>query len=131
MSGDTHNSQRVDQIARSLHASAVAHVPAQTLARLRPRPQSAPARPTWLARPAGWGLATACAAMFVFAAGLYVLVSPDALGPQPFPVETMADSGAPAAAPAFDPYDDPLSTFDEDPDLFVWLASDAQPVAME
>ncbi|MGY0560075.1 hypothetical protein ACW7G2_05080 [Luteimonas sp. A277] len=131
MTGDTHNPQHVDHVARALHARAVAHVPAQTLARLRPRPEPAPTRPTWLARPTGWGLATACAAVFVFAAGMYVLVSPDALDPQPFPVETMADSAASVPAPAFDPYDDPLSTFEEDPDLFVWLASDAQPVAME
>ena len=30
-----------------------------------------------------------------------------------------------------DPYDDPLIAFDEDPDLFVWLDSVAQPLAME
>ena len=86
----------------------------------------------WFARPAGWGVATACAAVVVFAAGMYVLVAPDALDPQPFPADAMAvaNAGLPAT-PALDPYDDPLSTFEEDPDLFVWLASEAQPVAME
>ena len=138
---DIRDRQPIDQLARALHARAVERVPARTLARLQPRPQGGrqgtrvrPERslPGWFARPAGWGLATACAAVFVFAAGMYVLVAPDALDPQPFPADAMAvvNAGLPAT-PALDPYDDPLSTFEEDPDLFVWLASEAQPVAME
>lgn len=126
-----HDSQDIDQLARALHAKAVEQVPAHTLARLRPRPEPTSTRSRWLAGRPGWGLATACAAVFMSVAGLYLLVSPDGPGLQPLPIETAAEPALPVPRDGFDPYDDPLSTFEEDPDLFVWLASEAQPVAME
>ncbi|NLB59218.1 MAG: anti-sigma factor [Gammaproteobacteria bacterium] len=129
MNGEHDSNERIDRIARAIHAEAVDRVPHHTLARLRPRNAAAPARRGWRPTPAlGWSLATACAAVFVFAVGMHALVAPE--GPQaPPPSPALAE--APAELPAFDPYDDPLIAFDEDPDLFVWLDSDAQPLAME
>lgn len=127
MNGEFDNNERIDRIARAIHAEAVDRVPSHTLARLRPR-TAAPARRGWRPTPAlGWSLATACAAVFVFAVGMHTLVTPE--GPQALPAPALAE--VPAAVPAFDPYDDPLIAFDEDPDLFVWLDSVAQPLAME
>ena len=126
MNGEFDSNERIDRIARAIHAEAVDRVPHHTLARLRPR-TAAPAR-RWGPTPAlGWSLATACAAVFVFAVGMHTLVAPE--GPQASQAPALAE--VPAAVPAFDPYDDPLIAFDEDPDLFVWLDSVAQPLAME
>ena len=128
MNGEFDNHERIDRIARAIHAEAVDRVPSHTLARLRPR-SAAPARRGWRPAPVlGWSLATACAAVFVFAVGMHALVAPE--GPQA-PPSSPALAQVPAELPAFDPYDDPLIAFDEDPDLFVWLDSDAQPLAME
>jgi len=127
MTGDIDNQERIDRIARALHAEAVERVPAHTLARLRPRAGREPVPRGW-AKPVGWSLATACAAVFVFAVGVRGLVSPDAGEADPAP----AVASAPAApASAIDPFEDPLIAFEEDPDLFVWLASDARSLAME
>lgn len=123
MTGDIDNQERIDRIARALHAEAVDRIPAHTVARLRPRPEPETVRRGWSV-PLGWSLATACAAVFVFALGVRTLVTPDPASSGPVP----AVASAPAA---LDPYEDPLIAFDEDPDLFVWLASDAQPLAME
>lgn len=128
MTGEIDNQERIDRIARALHAEAAAHVPPHTLARLRPRVEREPARRGWPA-PLGWSLAAACAAVFVFALGVRTLVSPDAGGAGTAPAPAVAVT--PAAPPATDPYEDPLIAFEEDPDLFVWLASDARPLAME
>ncbi len=128
MNGEYESSERIDRIARAIHAEAVDRVPQHTLARLRPRSAAAPARRGWRPTPAlGWSLATACAAVFVFAVGMHALVAPE--DPQALPAPALAE--APETLPAFDPYDDPLIAFNEDPDLFVWLDSDAQPLAME
>lgn len=128
MNGEHDSNERIDRIARAIHAEAVDRVPQHTLARLRPRSAAAPARRGWRPTPAlGWSLATACAAVFVFAVGMHTLVAPE--GPQATPAPALAE--VPAEMSTFDPYDDPLIAFDEDPDLFVWLESVAQPLAME
>lgn len=127
MSGNIDNQERLDRAARALYAQAVEQVPPHTLARLHPRRAAAPVRRGWRAPALGWSLAAACAAVFVFAVGMHTLVAPGGMDATPPP----AIATAPAAQPVIEPYDDPLMTFDEDPDLFVWLASEARPLAME
>lgn len=130
MTGDRNNQEHIDRVARALHAEAVAQVPPHTLARLRPRAAPARRRHRWPA-PA-WPLAAAGAAVLVLAVGVRTLVAPDLDGADPGRTAPgPAVATAPAAVPAFDPYEDPLITFEEDPDLFVWLASEARPLAME
>lgn len=126
MTGEIDNQERIDRIARALHAEAVEHVPPHTLAWLRPRAAPDPAPRGW-SIPLGWSLATACAAVFVLAIGLRGLVAPEAGEIHPVP----AVANAPAASVVADPFEDPLIALDEDPDLFVWLASDARALAME
>lgn len=128
MTGDIDNQARFDRMARALHAEAVGQVSPHTLARLRPRSGRGrePASRGWSA-PVGWSLATACAAVFVLALGARTLVAPGPADADP----AHAVTTVPEAPAAFDPYEDPLIAFDEDPDLFVWLASDARPLAME
>lgn len=127
MNGEPDTGDRIDRIARAIHAEAVERVPAHVLARLRPRSSPAPAS-RWRPAPVlGWSLASACAAALVWAVGTQALVAPEGPPAQPAPV--LAD--APVGAEAPDPWEDPLITFDEDPDLFVWLAADARPLAME
>lgn len=127
MSGEPDTSDRIDRIARAIHAEAVERVPPHVLARLRPH-SATPARHRWRPAPVlGWSLATACAAALVWAVGTQGLVTPAGLPDQPAPM--LADAPAAVSAPV--PWDDPLITFDEDPDLFVWLASEARPLAME
>lgn len=126
MTGEIDNREHIDRIARALHAEAVEHIPPHTLARLRPRAARGPAPRGWPV-PVGWSLATACAAVFVLAIGVRGLVAPDAGEADPAP----AVAAAPAAPAAADPFEDPLIALEEDPDLFVWLASDARALAME
>lgn len=125
MTGDIDNQERFDRMARALHAEAVEQIRPHTLARLRPRAEGEPARRGWSA-PVGWSLATACAAVFVLALGVRTLVAPD-----PVDADAAPAVASSPVAPAYEPYEDPLIAFDEDPDLFVWLASDARPLAME
>lgn len=127
MSGEPDTGDRIDRLARAIHAEAVEHVPSHVLARLRPRPAPMPLR-RWRPAPVlGWSLASAFAAALVWAVGTQVLVAPE--GPPAVPTPLLAD--VPADTSVQDPWDDPLITFEEDPDLFVWLASEARPLAME
>lgn len=119
---DTH----VDRVARALHADAVAHVPARTLRQLRaPRAAAAPARAV---RTFGWAAAAACAAVFAVAIGLRQdPVAPTAGRPATIVATDARDSGS-----GNDAYADALASLDEDPGLYLWLASsDVQPLAME
>jgi hypothetical protein len=74
----------------------------------------------------GWLAAAACAAVFAIAIGLR------------FDRDTVSTPADTQIATTTDPpiadsdYDDALASYDEDPDLYLWLASsDAQPLAME
>lgn len=128
MNREPDNSGRFDRIARAIHAEAVDRIPPHTLAQLRPL-QEAPARRAWRPAPVlGWSLAAACAAVLAWAVGFHTLVAP---GEAPAGAGQLVAVDAPADAPGFDPWEDPLMTFEEDPDLFVWLASDARSLAME
>lgn len=127
MNGEPDTSGRIDMIARAIHAEAVDRIPPRTLAELRPR-AAPPPRRSWRPAPVlGWSLATACAAVLAWVAGFHMLTEP-AGAPLP---QQQAVAQEPAGATAFDLWEDPLMTFEEDPDLFVWLASDARSLAME
>ncbi|MBB6599871.1 hypothetical protein [Luteimonas sp. MC1825] len=115
-----------DRKVRTLHAQAVRQVPTRTLEQLRIRRarglSPAPARG---ARIAGWSLAAACTAVFALAVGLRQPGSEQAVtGAATLATTAGADAGG-------EPYE-AFATLDEDPDLFLWLASqDALPLAME
>jgi hypothetical protein len=126
MTTDKDSLRELDRAARALHAEAVEHVPARTLQQLRNRRTSASpvrARPV---RAFGWAAAAACAAVFAIAIGLRF----DRDG-----ASTPTDAQIVAAtdpSTADGGYDDALASYDEDPDLYLWLASsDAQPLAVE
>ena len=116
---------RFDQALRAVHADAVAHVSAATLAQLHRRRHAAlseaPARAT-----RGWPLAAAgFASLLVVAAGLGFALRP---GESPSPalpaVASVAVDG--------DGLEEVITDLDENPDFYVWLASgDADLLAME
>jgi|APAra7269096979_1048534.scaffolds.fasta_scaffold06320_4 anti-sigma-K factor RskA len=111
-----------DRDMRELHAEAVSQISPQTLARLRSVRQQAQTAPR---RAHAWRWIAASA----FSAVLAV-----ALGVQFLPQSATSPGAAPALATADsqDDYDDALATLDENPDLYVWLASsEAEPLAME
>ena len=123
------NGHGIDAQARRLHQASLAHVSPQTLMRLRTARHEAgrQAPAAGRARTWRWLTATAFSAVLAVGVGLQWLPrSPDA-----------ATSTTPVAATSTegDVTPDELgvaSAFDEDPDLYLWLASaDAQPLAME
>ena len=122
--------RHLDRVARALHAQAVEHVPARTLRQLRARHA-----PAVLVRPRpvrafGWVAAAACAAVFAVAIGLRQ--EPVAPAAAPVVAADAATRGGDAPVSGNDAYADALASFDEDPGLYLWLASsDAQPLAME
>ncbi len=119
----------MDPQARRLHQAALAQVSPQTLMRLRTarheaqrQAPSASGRHTWR-----WLTATTFSAVLAVGIGLQWL-------------PRTPDAGIPSTTVAVAATDNDLSTdalgvpnaFDEDPDLYLWLASaDAQPLAME
>jgi hypothetical protein len=122
--GDTDRMRELDRAVRALHAEAVDHVSPRTLQQLRMRRATAlPAR----ARPArafGWAAAAACAA--IFAIGLRF----DRGGTSTPTDAQIAAATDPSTADS--DYDEALASYDEDPDLYLWLASsDAQSLAVE
>jgi hypothetical protein len=127
---NTHDQDELDRVARGLHAKAVGQVPARTLYALRVRRASAgraiaPARSRLPSVP-GWSLAAAAGvAVFALAIGLRQDAGQPA-APESAPMAVVEDAAVDVA------YGDALAAFDEDPELFLWLASvDAQPLAME
>ncbi|MBB3275334.1 MULTISPECIES: hypothetical protein [Pseudoxanthomonas] len=110
-----------DARARQAHAAALAQVSPRTLARLRAARHSAPAsqRRAW-----PWLTATAFSAVLAVMIGLQWLPSSPAPAPEsPEPAITAATPDA--ALPA-------NTLLDENPDLYLWLASsEAPPLAME
>ncbi len=111
-----------DRQMRQLHADAVAHVSPRTLARLRAARHEATRNP-----PARSGfrwhllVATVLPAVLAVAIGLQFAQLTQTQAPAP-----TTDSFA------LDAYADPATDLDENPDLFLWLASsEALPLAME
>lgn len=119
-----------DRRMRGLHASAVAQVPSRTLYELRVRRANAAAAPATRSghRMGGWWLAAGLAAVFALAVGLRQpgVEVPSADGEALPPLAAVTEA-AEAAALA-----DSLAALEEDPDLFLWLASqDSLILAME
>lgn len=123
MSHHEQDDHSFDQAMRRLHMQAVDQVSPATRARLRVARQAAttPAAAREHRRGPGWALATGFAAVSALAIGLLLRPSPQA-----------PTSPAPAVASAtiatYDA-DTALATLDENPDLYLWLASndDAMP----
>lgn len=111
-----------DRGMRQLHATAVAQVSPQTLARLRAVRHAAQTTPkrghAWR-----WIAATAFSAVLAVALGVQFLPQSGTVPATQPTVATMDDDDA---------YGDSLAALDESPDLYMWLASsEAEPLAME
>ncbi|UNK49107.1 hypothetical protein MNR01_15435 [Lysobacter sp. S4-A87] len=114
-----------DQAMRRLHTQAVDQVSPATRARLRVARQAAttPGAVRAHRRGPGWVLATGFAAVSALAIGLLLRPSPQAPA-----VGSPAPAVATATTATYDA-DTALATLDENPDLYLWLASndDAMP----
>lgn len=119
-----------DHRIRALHAQAVERVPARTLYELQVRRANAASAATPVrssGRAGGWWLAAGLAAVFALAVGLRQPGLDGVPASDPVPSLAMASAAADAAA-----WDDGLAALDEDPDLYLWLASqDSLILAME
>lgn len=114
------NHDPLDRQARQLHAAALAHVSAPTLARLRDARRDASARRPALAP---WLAGGAVAATLALVVLLQSVTSPVA----PTAAPTVA-----ANAPATSNATDPAEPLQEDPGFYLWLDSpDATALAME
>lgn len=112
--------ERFDQAMRELHAQAVTNVSSATRARLRAARRGLPAASD-SRRGYGWIVASGCAAVFALAIALQL---------QPRPASQPAIPAVAQAPVAYDA-DTAMAALDENPDLYLWLASndDALPVA--
>ncbi|BDU15699.1 hypothetical protein [Lysobacter auxotrophicus] len=116
----TTNDERFDNAMRELHAQAVSQVSSATRARLRVARHAA-ARPTAEREPRRgfhWVLGSGLAAVFAIAIGLQLR---PAQTPTPSASTPMVAS-APTGASPFDA-DTAIAALDENPDLYLWLAS--------
>lgn len=114
---------RFDNAMRDLHAQAVSQVSSATRARLRVARHAA-ARPTGEREPRRgftWVLGSGLAAVFAVAIGLQLRPA-QAPAPAASAPPLVATTGTPANATSFDA-DTALAALDENPDLYLWLAS--------
>lgn len=109
-----------DRQMRQLHDDAITHVSPQTLSRLRSaRHQAAHSSPARTGFHWRWLAATALPVVLAVAIGVQFM-----------PLTQAPVPGTDAFA--LDAYADPVTDLDENPDLFLWLASsEALPLAME
>lgn len=122
MNPEINDKETFDRDMRKLHAAAMDRISPQTLARLRAARHTAQTTPqrgqAWR-----WIAASAFSAVLAVAIGVQFL-------PQPAPMP--AAQPAIAAASAGNDYNDGVATLEENPDLYLWLASsEAEPLAME
>ena len=113
-----------DDALRQRHAAAISHLSARTQAQLRNRLAASGAAPRHFVRHRlAWAAATACAALFALVVGLQLRPRPT---PAPLPATMVVDdSQGDAANTAY-------ASLDENPDLYLWLASnDAVVLASE
>jgi hypothetical protein len=112
--------ERFDQAMRELHAQAVTMVSSATRARLRAARRGMPAARD-SRRGYGWIVAGGCAAVFALAMALQL---------QPRPASQPIVPAVVQAPVTYDA-DTAVAALDENPDLYLWLASnvDALPVA--
>lgn len=108
----------IDAKARQWHDASLAQLTPRTLMQLRAARQQALAAPQ-RRRQWPWLAATACSTMLAVLIGVQWLSAPQS--PAPAPVSATAV-----------PADETIGPLDENPDLYLWLASsEAQPLAME
>lgn len=112
--------QRFDQAMRALHARAVEQVTPQTRARLRTIRSEAAAAPVRRSGVLGWALASGGVAAFALVLGLQFVGGNG--GAPAVPESAPAMASAAAADAAYDP-DTAVAALDENPDLYLWLAS--------
>ncbi|MDR6842961.1 hypothetical protein [Pseudoxanthomonas sacheonensis] len=116
-------SESFDGRMRQLHAAAVTELSPQTLARLRNARQQAQTSAPRRGHAWRWATATAFSAVLAVTIGLQLL---------PKPNSTPAAQPVVATLVSDDVYADSVSALDENPDLYMWLASsEAEPLAME
>jgi anti-sigma-K factor RskA len=113
-----------DRRMRALHGAALDHVSPSTRTRLRLGRDAATRTGATAKRVGGWRWAAAGLASAVFAV---------ALGLQFLPADAPRETPTPLADATLYESDYPgsLAALDENPDLYMWLASDAEPLAME
>lgn len=109
-----------DRHMRQLHATAVTQLSPQILARLRSARQQARTSASRRQHPWRWVAASALSAVLAVTIGLQLLPKP---GSNPAAQPVIATLGSD------DVYADSMIALDENPDLYVWLAS--EPLAME
>lgn len=109
-----------DEAARGLHRRALGEISAPTRARLRLARHAAATDVRAPRRGMGWALASGCTAVFALAIGLQLQRGPQAVAPAA--VTPVAALPAPEAA-AYDS-STALASLDENPDFYLWLASD-------
>ena len=118
--GATDADRAFDEAARALHRRALAEVSPSTRARLRTARHNAGSEARAPRRGLGWALASGTAAVFALAIGLQLQRTP----------QTQMPSGetpvAALPAPEAAGYDSStaLASLDENPDFYLWLASD-------
>ncbi|ALN64444.1 hypothetical protein GLA29479_3591 [Lysobacter antibioticus] len=112
--------QRFDQAMRALHARAVDQVTPQTRARLRTIRSEAAAAPVRRSGVLGWALASGGVAAFALALGLQFVGGNG--GAPAVPESAPAVASAAAVDAVYDP-DTAVAALDENPDLYLWLAS--------
>ena len=112
-----------DDALRQRHAAAVAHISTHTQVQLRNRLAASTTASRHVVRHRmAWAAATACAALFALVVGLELRPRP---APAPSPATVLADDSQGEANPAY-------ASLDENPDLYLWLASnDAVALASE
>lgn len=119
----TNRSEAFDRDMRQLHATAVTQLSPQTLARLRSARQQAQTSAPRRGHAWRWVAATAFSTVLAVTIGLQLL---------PKPGSTPVAQAVVATVSSDDVYADSVSALDENPDLYVWLASsEAEPLAME
>ena len=123
MSSAIDKNDAFDRDMQQLHATAVDNISPQTLARLRAARhglanETAPQRGhAWR-----WVAASTFSAVLAVAIGVQFLPTPQPVAPASPPVATVVA----------DEYTTGVTALDENPDLYVWLASsEAEPLAME
>ena len=111
-----------DRRMRQLHATAMTQLSPQTLARLRRARQQAQTSAPRRGHAWRWAAAAAFSAVLAVTIGLQLMPKPGSTPVKPVVATVSSD----------DAYVDSVSALDENPDLYVWLASsEAEPLAME
>ncbi|SEK59850.1 hypothetical protein SAMN05428989_0418 [Pseudoxanthomonas sp. GM95] len=112
-----------DHDLRQLHAASLGAVSPQTLARLRSARHAAVTRPR-RGRTFAWLGATACTALLAMVAATQLMPTQTPMAPARSQPATVAAMQASSDADNFVSTADVL---DQNPDLYVWLGSDASP----